>query len=524
MIVAGKPTKAVLYLRFSSENQREESIEGQRRENTEFCQRKGIEIVGEYVDRAKSATTDARPEFQRMIQESGMGLFDTVVVWKFDRFARNRLDSLTYKEVLRNNGIHLLSATEGMLEGPDSILMESVIDGVSEFYSADLSQKVKRGLTENVMKGKSIGGRPPLGYKIVDGKYEIDEKEGPIVKEIFRLYVDEHRSMLSIARHLKEVGMTRSDGAIIDHHIVENAILNERYTGVLRCEGTENPHGFPRLIDQGVFQKAGDRRHIRKHVGGAFRSEVGYALSGRVFCGSCGALLIGHSGTSKNGVLHSYYKCDNAINHKNCKLKSIRKETLEWAVCLGLIRILQDQKMMDSIVDTLFAQQTKESPELRAKKTRLKQVEKAIVNFNRAIGMGIITESTKTSLLNLEAEQKELKGSMIKAEYAEMGHTRTQVAQALRMIGSFKLDAEKARQILIETFVEKVVVQANHNIDVFVSIFGQKTTFSIRNRKGMPRVRMVTDMPCQPRSLRAAKTALFFWQGGRNLLSSRKAI
>lgn len=189
MIVTGKPTKAVLYLRFSSENQREESIEGQRRENTEFCQRKGIEIVGEYIDRAKSATTDARPEFQRMIQESGMGLFDTVVVWKFDRFARNRLDSLTYKEVLRNNGIHLLSATEGMLEGPDSILMESVIDGVSEFYSADLSQKVKRGLTENVMEGKSIGGRPPLGYKIVDGKYVIDEKEGPVVKEIFRLYV-----------------------------------------------------------------------------------------------------------------------------------------------------------------------------------------------------------------------------------------------------------------------------------------------------------------------------------------------
>lgn len=497
MIVTGKPTKAVLYLRFSSENQREESIEGQRRENTEFCQRKGIEIVGEYIDRAKSATTDARPEFQRMIQESGMGLFDTVVVWKFDRFARNRLDSLTYKEVLRNNGIHLLSATEGMLEGPDSILMESVIDGVSEFYSADLSQKVKRGLTENVMEGKSIGGRPPLGYKIVDGKYVIDEKEGPVVKEIFRLYVEENQSMLAIARHLKEVGMTRSDGEIVDHHIVENAILNERYTGMLRCEGTENPHGFPRLIDPETFQKAGERRHLRKHVGGAFRAEVGYALSGRVFCGSCGSLLIGHSGTSRNGVLHSYYKCDNAINHKGCHLRPIRKETLEWAVCLGLINMLQNKEMMDSIVDTLFAQQAKESPGLREKKSRLKQVEKAIANFNRAIGMGIITESTQASLLSLEAERKTLKESMIKSEYAEMGHSRAEVAQALRMMSSLKLDADKARQILIETFVEKVIVESSHNINVYVNIFGQKTTFSIPNRRGMSRVRMATDMPCQ---------------------------
>ena len=84
--------KAVIYARYSSDNQREESIGGQLRENKAFAEKNGIEIIGTYIDRALSAKTDNRPEFQKMIKDSSKGLFDIVIVWKLDRFARNRYD------------------------------------------------------------------------------------------------------------------------------------------------------------------------------------------------------------------------------------------------------------------------------------------------------------------------------------------------------------------------------------------------------------------------------------------------
>ena len=103
--------KAVIYARYSSDNQREESIEGQLRECKEYAERNGILVLQSYIDRALSAKTDNRPEFQRMIRDSAKGLFDTVLVWKLDRFARNRYDSAHYKSQLRKNGVKVVSAT-----------------------------------------------------------------------------------------------------------------------------------------------------------------------------------------------------------------------------------------------------------------------------------------------------------------------------------------------------------------------------------------------------------------------------
>lgn len=190
--------KAVLYCRFSSENQREKSIEGQRRECLEYAQKNGIEVIGEYVDRAKSATTDERPDFQRTIRKSSSKSFGIVLVWKLDIFARNRFDSLKYKAILKQNGIRLLSETERIMEGPDGIIMESLLDGMNEYYSADLSQKIKRGMTENVLKGKTTGGLRQFDYQIVNGCYVIDENEGHMIKEMFHLYAYDGLSIKAI--------------------------------------------------------------------------------------------------------------------------------------------------------------------------------------------------------------------------------------------------------------------------------------------------------------------------------------
>ena len=134
---------AVIYARYSSDNQREESIEGQIRECTAYAEKNGITVIKHYIDRAFSAKTDNRPEFQQMIKDSGKKLFDVVLVWKFDRFARNRFDSANYKMILKKNGVHLISVMEPIAEGSQGILVETLLEGMAECptYAAFMSQR-----------------------------------------------------------------------------------------------------------------------------------------------------------------------------------------------------------------------------------------------------------------------------------------------------------------------------------------------------------------------------------------------
>ena len=163
--------KGVIYARYSSDNQREESIEGQLRECKEYAEKNDIQIIGTYTDRALSAKTDNRPDFQKMIKDSADKKFDVVLVWKLDRFARNRYDSAYYKNVLRRNGVKVLSATELISQNAEGILLESMLEGYAEYYSAELSEKVLRGLTENALKCKYNGGTLPIGYCIDSNQF-----------------------------------------------------------------------------------------------------------------------------------------------------------------------------------------------------------------------------------------------------------------------------------------------------------------------------------------------------------------
>lgn len=137
----------VIYARYSSDNQRDESIEGQLRECMAFAEKNDITILNTYIDRAFSAKTDNRPEFQHMIADSKKKMFDVVLVWKYDRFARNRLDSLLYKQLLQRNNIKLVSVTEPIMNSSVGIIVESMIDSYNEYYSAELAEKVTRGMT-----------------------------------------------------------------------------------------------------------------------------------------------------------------------------------------------------------------------------------------------------------------------------------------------------------------------------------------------------------------------------------------
>ena len=198
---------AVIYARYSSDNQREESIEGQIRECTAYAERNGITVVRHYIDRALSAKTDNRPDFQQMIRDSNKKLFEIVLVWKFDRFARNRFDSANYKMILKKNNVHLISVMEPIAEGSQGILVETLLEGMAEYYSAELSEKVIRGQTENALKGKCTGGTGTIGYKIDEEKfYRIDPLVAPFVLEAFQRY-DNGEKIVEILNYLNEKGV-----------------------------------------------------------------------------------------------------------------------------------------------------------------------------------------------------------------------------------------------------------------------------------------------------------------------------
>ncbi len=176
---------AVIYARYSSESQTEQSIEGQIRVISEYAKKNNIPIIDSYIDRAISGRREDRPEFQRMLKDAKKKLFGYVLVYKYDRFSRDRLTSLMSKRDLRKNGVKVVSVTEYISDDPQGILFESIIDGYSEYYSAELSQKVRRGNRESRMKGLYTGGPVMYGYKIVDKRYVIIPEEAEVVKKIF---------------------------------------------------------------------------------------------------------------------------------------------------------------------------------------------------------------------------------------------------------------------------------------------------------------------------------------------------
>ena len=175
---------AVIYARFSSDKQTEASIDGQLRVCNEYAERNGIVVVGTYIDRAMTGTNDNREDFKRMLKDSDRREWDYCLVYKLDRFSRNKYETAIHRKHLKDNGVKLLSAMENIPDTPEGILLESLLEGMNHYYSEELSQKVRRGLRESRIKGNAICNRVPYGWDKVNKKYVINEQEAEIVREV----------------------------------------------------------------------------------------------------------------------------------------------------------------------------------------------------------------------------------------------------------------------------------------------------------------------------------------------------
>ena len=294
----------VIYARYSSDNQREESIEGQLRECQAFAKKNDITLLEPYIDRALSAKTDHRPNFLKMIKDSAAKKFDVVIVWKLDRFSRNRVDSAHYKYILRKNGVKVISATESISEGSEGILLESVLEGIAEYYSAELSEKVVRGLTENALKCKYNGGTLPIGYTVDENQFfQIDPVAAPAVLDAFKKYA-KGATMQEITDELNIKGIRSVRGTKITLNTVTRMLHNRRYIGEYQYRDVVIPNGIPAIVPAKLFEHVQERAAANKKAPAKHKAEDEYLLTTKLFCGYCQCLMTGESGTSHTMDVH----------------------------------------------------------------------------------------------------------------------------------------------------------------------------------------------------------------------------
>ena len=468
--------KAVIYARYSSDSQREESIEGQLRECTAFAEKNGITILRHYIDRAFSAKTDNRPEFQAMIKDSSKKLFDMIIVWKLDRFARNRYDSARYKAQLKKNGVKVVSATETISDGAEGILLESMLEGMAEYYSADLAEKVVRGMTENALKCKYNGGTPPLGYVIDSEQYfQIDPLTAPFVLEAFERY-DEGATMTQIRDWLNEKGIKNTRRQEMTYNSVQHMLNNRRYIGEYSYREVIIPDGIPAIVPKDLFDRVQEKMAKNKKAPARHKAEDDYLLTTKLFCGYCGAYLCGESGTSRTGLVHHYYKCVSVKKKRaECHKKPVKKQWIEDLVVDETMKMVMDDKAIEAIVSMLMELQNRESSSLPLYEKELKDTEAAIDNMLNAIQQGIFNKSTKARLDELEAAKDELENMIACEKLAKPKITEEQMMFWLHRFRKLDVSKKEHRQMLIDTFINAIFLYDDKMVITFNYKEGTKT-------------------------------------------------
>ena len=466
--------KGVIYARYSSDNQREESIEGQLRECKAFAEKNDIQIVETYIDRALSARTDRRPDFQRMIKDSAGKKFEVVIVWKLDRFARDKYDSAHYKRILKNNGVKVVSATEAISAGAEGILLESMLEGMAEYYSAELSEKVTRGLTENALKCKYNGGTLPIGYIIDSEQYfQIDPLTAPAVLDAFKHYAD-GASMREITDEMNLKGVRTKRGGKISINSVTRMLHNRKYIGEYRYNDIVHPNGIPAIVPEDLFNRVQERMAANKKAPAKHKAEDEYLLTTKLFCGKCQCYMVGESGTGRNKV-HRYYKCASVKNHKGCDKKTVKKEWIENLVIEQIKKLIFDDELIEKLADTVMKLQSKENTALPLLKKRFADTQKSIDNMLNAIQQGILTASTKERLESLEKQKSELSVQIIKEEMAKPTLSREQITfwfHRFRKLNTKRLDH---RRRLIDSFVNAIFLYDDRITFTFNYKDGTKT-------------------------------------------------
>ena len=272
--------KAVCYLRYSpGPDQDENSIIGQRNVIEDFAKREGYVLVGEYVDRAVTGTKADRKQFLKMIADSEDGNFQYVIVYQLDRFARNRADSGIYRSMLSKNGVKLISAKENIADNSSGIILQGVLETLAEYYSAELSEKIKRGSKIKAEQCLYLGGTIPLGYRVDENrKFQIDNSTAPFVKTIFEMYAS-GVTIREINQYLNDNHIKSKKGNSFTKNSLSELFKNQKYIGVYKFSDVEVIGGVPRIISDELWERVQLKVNEKKKVSSKGRAVEEYILT-----------------------------------------------------------------------------------------------------------------------------------------------------------------------------------------------------------------------------------------------------
>lgn len=471
-------TPAVIYARYSSSGQREESIEGQLRDCRAWADQHGLTVVGEYIDKALTGRTDKRPDFQRMLRDSERGVFRAVICWKMDRFARNRYDSAMHKYKLKKNGVRLYYAMESIPEGPEGIILESVMEGYAEYYSENLSQNIRRGNYDSAMQLKTLG-HPVLGLRTdPQGRYEPDPATAPIVRRIFEEYAA-GESAKAIYTRLNAEGFRTVRGGMFNKSSLRRILQNEKYIGVYEFKDIRVEDAITPIVSRELFD-ACQRMVARHHVAPAAKRDTHFLLSGKLFCGHCGQPMTGDSGTSRAGKVYTYYTCSGRRARK-CKKKREPQMPLEDAVLQKLAGLLFSDDFVMTVADKCVEYQARDRDNgaVRALEARRTEITAAIGNVMRAIEAGIITPTTKSRLLELEAEQAEIERGIACQQMEEPRISREDVVGFLHRFRAGCGDDPEWRAFLVDAFLNAAFLMDDGTLVITVNYAGPHEPVSL---------------------------------------------
>ncbi len=467
----------VVYARYSSHSQKDTSIEDQVADIEAYCRQNNLRIVKVYADRHLSGTSDKRPQFQQMLKDAVHGRWAYVVVWKTDRFARNRYDSATYKYRLKKYGVRVLSAKESIPDGPEGILLESVLEGSAEYYSANLAQNIRRGMLSNARECKVNSGSIPFGYrKGEDGRFAIHEAEAEIVREIFRKVAD-GVPFVDLMNDLNGRGIRTKRGGLWNKGSFHRMLTNDTYIGVYHYSDVRIECGVPAIIDKALFWEVNQKLKTKKNPQGRHRENGEYMLTGKLFCGPCGSPMVGMTGTGRHGELHYYYSCQNRRRGQGCQKENVVRDWIERVVVSAALETVLQPDTIEWVADQVMAYQEREanSAQLVSLRDQLEATQKAIDNVMKAIEAGIITATTKRRLQELEAEAQRLEKA-ITVEEASITHLeRDFIVYWMERFRGGSLEDAAFRRRVIDTFVSAVYLWDDH-IRIAFNYSGKKNT------------------------------------------------
>lgn len=468
---------AFCYYRYSSEAQRDVSIDQQREAAHEYAEKNGYIIPkdGEFEDRAITGTTIERPGLQHMLYEARHKRPSYLILWKLDRLSREIHDSFFIDSQLREIGVQIVTVGEVLPEDEGlRFAIQGLYASMAQNFIMNHRSNVMRGLNYNA-ENALYNGRRILGYIGEENKkYEIDPKTAPIVQKIFTDYVD-GKPLQKIANELNESGFRSIQGNKFVVNSLNRILRNRAYIGEYKWGEHTIPGGMPQLVSVELFEAA-DRMLAKNKRGGkgAARKlvpdEVDFWLSGHVYCGECGAPIHGISGTGKSGKPYYYYTC---LNHKKhqCNMGNQPKEKIETIARYFFERMLEDATLRLLIAKMCFDYYEKQHGDngayLASLKNNLKAVERKLDNFVKAIGEGIFNESTQQAMKDLENQKHLLQEQIAAEELREKCDIKfeTIVRYFEVFVGNF--DDEEVRRYVLDIFVDKVYIYKDKMVITF---------------------------------------------------------